>query len=595
MLHAARTHLARRSLASTLRPHRSLLPLLPCSSSSSSPTPAAHRAPAYRLDCDLSARTALEARRTFSSTTTPRAPSLKPFVLADIGEGITEVEVVKWLVKAGDTVEEFDPIVEVMSDKASVEITSPYSGKVAELSGAAGDMLRVGNTLCTIEVEGEGGASEEGTAVASKAAANEPAAAPSAAPSSSSSSSATPPPSMDGPLEPVDRSDTVPEQAAAEILATPGTRRFAREHGVDLARLRGTGKHGRVTKDDVWAFVNGSSDSTTSPSASTASAPRAAAPATAAPSSAPAASSDSTSVPLSATRRAMFRAMTASNSIPHFAYSDTLDVTELERLRRSLSSSIPLPLRKALSPAEEATLARQAHWSGGGDAAALRVDEGKRIDRVTLLPLLLKALSLALVEHPLFLHTLAAPSSTSPEPALTRRQSHDISVALSSPSPAGGLFTPVLRDVQGSSVFALASQLAGLQGCLSSTSSSNGAPRFPPEHSGAGTLTLSNVGVVGGRGTHPVIPPTGQLAIGAVGRVRVEPRFKPGKEEERAKRVAQGVEEEVDGGGEWKVEPRLVLDATFTADHRVVEGVELARLVETWKRIVEEPSRLLGQ
>ncbi|GAA5919581.1 hypothetical protein JCM6882_003926, partial [Rhodosporidiobolus microsporus] len=181
-------------------------------------------------------------------------------------------------------------------------------------------------------------------------------------------------------------------------------------------------------------------------------------------------------------------------------------------------------------------------------------------------------------------------ASDTAEPTLTRRTSHDLSIALSSPSPSGGLFTPVLRSVESSSVFALASQLAFLQSLLTAS----GAPKIPPEHQGAGTLTLSNVGVVGGRTTHPVIPPTGQLAIGAVGRVRVEPRFRRGKEEERARRVAGGAEEEGVGGQDWKIEPRLVLDATFSADHRVVEGVELARLVETWKRIVEEPSRLLA-
>jgi len=485
-------------------------------------------------------------------------------------------------------------------------------------------MLRVGNTLCEIEVEGEG-AGDEVQAPTMPLAAAEPVAAPPAAQSSSSG--------MDGPLEPVDRSDSVAVESR-DVLATPGTRRFAREHGVDLGQLTGTGKNGRVTKEDVYAFVSSGRASSPAPAPTTPS-PRPATPSspssTAQSTSPPpaAAAADSCTVPLSPTRRAMFRAMTASLAISHFAYSDTLDVTELERLRRSLSSNIPLSMRKSLSPADEAALARQAHWSGSDDAASQLVDEGKRIDRVTLLPLLLKALSLAVAEHPLFLHTLSPPSSsTSTEPSLVRRTSHDISVALSSPSPAGGLFTPVLRDIQHSSVFALASQLAGLQSCVSASSSTSSAPRFPPEHSGAGTLTLSNVGVVGGRGTHPVIPPTGQLAIGAVGRVRVEPRFKQGKEEKRAKRVAQGVEED-EAGREWKVEPRLVLvrrrsplsrssrneralsrerlarsaltllsllqDATFTADHRIVEGVELARLVETWKRIVEEPSRLMGQ
>ncbi|GAA5927333.1 hypothetical protein JCM3775_002519 [Rhodotorula graminis] len=579
--------LLRRQLSTSTRLGRPLLLVLPRGGTSSC---AAAPARQGQLATRVTPSPAHGTTRLFSSTTA-REGERKPFVLADIGEGITEVEIVKWLVKEGDTVEEFDPIVEVMSDKASVEITSPFSGRVVGLSGAAGDMLRVGNTLCEVEVDGED-ASDEVQSPTMPLAAAEPVA-------ESASSGAPPPPNMDGPLEPVDRSDSVVMQDK-DVLATPGTRRFAREHGVDLGQLTGTGKNGRVTKEDVYAFVSGGSTSPTSYSAPPA--PRAAAassPAPAVQSSQPPparTSSDSTTkIPLSPTRRAMFRAMTASLAIPHFAYSDTLDVTELERLRRSLSSSIPLSMRKGLSPADEATLARQAHWSGvDGGAAAQRVDEGKRIDRVTLLPLLLKALSLAVAEHPLFLHTLAPiSSSTSPEPTLVRRTSHDISVALSSPSPAGGLFTPVLRDVQHSSVFVLASQLAGLQSCLS-TSSSGSAPRFPPEHSGAGTLTLSNVGVVGGRGTHPVVPPTGQLAIGAVGRVRIEPRFKQGKEEERAKRVAQGVEED-EVGGEWNVEPRLVLDATFTADHRVVEGVELARLVETWKRIVEDPSRLMGQ
>ncbi|KPV73068.1 uncharacterized protein RHOBADRAFT_29278 [Rhodotorula graminis WP1] len=534
--------LLRRQLSTSTRLGRPLLLVLPRGGTSSC---AAAPARQGQLATRVTPSPAHGTTRLFSSTTA-REGERKPFVLADIGEGITEVEIVKWLVKEGDTVEEFDPIVEVMSDKASVEITSPFSGRVVGLSGAAGDMLRVGNTLCEVEVDGED-ASDEVQSPTMPLAAAEPVA-------ESASSGAPPPPNMDGPLEPVDRSDSVVMQDK-DVLATPGTRRFAREHGVDLGQLTGTGKNGRVTKEDVYAFVSGGSTSPTQPPPARTS------------------SDSTTTVPLSPTRRAMFRAMTASLAIPHFAYSDTLDVTELERLRRSLSSSIPLSMRKGLSPADEATLARQAHWSGvDGGAAAQRVDEGKRIDRVTLLPLLLKALSLAVAEHPLFLHTLAPiSSSTSPEPTLVRRTSHDISVALSSPSPAGGLFTPVLRDVQHSSVFVLASQLAGLQSCLS-ISSSGSAPRFPPEHSGAGTLTLSNVGVVGGRGTHPVVPPTGQLAIGAVGRVRIEPRFKQGKEEERAKR-----------------------DATFTADHRVVEGVELARLVETWKRIVEEPSRLMGQ
>ncbi|GAA5993178.1 hypothetical protein JCM11641_003655, partial [Rhodosporidiobolus odoratus] len=390
---------------------------------------------------------------------------------------------------------------------------------------------------------------------------------------------------------------------------TPATRRFARENGVDLSQVKGTGKGGRVTKEDVLAFSTPSRplDTVYASTPSTA------------PASAPSAS---TTIPLTPTRRAMYRAMTSSLSIPHFAYSETLDVTALEQLRLKLSKHIPLRYRRTLSPADEAALSRRGVWAF---ETSQRIEESRRVDRVTMLPLLVKALSLAMEENPLFLCTLSPPSSTSgsSEPVLQCRSSHDISIALSSSAPTGGLYTPLLRSVNQSSIFDLASQLSFLQSLSSSPS-----PRFPPEHQGQPTVTLSNVGMIGGRTTHPVIPPTGQLAIGAVGRMRVEPRF-VGKEEERAKRVASGLAED-EQGREWKVEPRLVLvsaqsllpripylsggargqlpsdgkkafandsyaqDATFTADHRVIEGVELARLVESWKRIVEEPSRLLS-
>ncbi|BGP20583.1 hypothetical protein JCM10213_003844 [Rhodosporidiobolus nylandii] len=493
-------------------------------------------------------------------TTARRDGTLKPFVLADIGEGITECEIVKWLVKPGDKVEEFDPLVEVMSDKASVEITSPFPGTVDSLNGNVGDMLKVGSTLCSISVEGGEGAEVE-TGESPAPVEEETPTAVSRPPPSPIPSSSQPPP------------DT------SKVLATPATRRFARELEVDLSQVEGTGKHGRITKEDVLAF---SRAPLPSPSLSTTSAPP---PSTAQPAQTAAAST----IHFSPTRRAMFRSLTHSLQIPHFAYSETLDVTELERLRARLSSQIPLRYRRSLAPGEEAELARRAVW-GGQDG--MRVEESRRIERVTLMPLLVKALSMAMDENPLFLCTLSPPpsSTSTDEPGLARRTSHDISVALSSPSPSGGLFTPVLRAVEHSSVFSLASQLSFLQSLLITSSSST--PAFPKEHQGAGTLTLSNIGVVGGRTTHPVVPPTGQLAIGAVGRVRVEPRFSPGAEEERAKRVAGGLEE--DGASGWKIEPRLVLDATFAADHRVVEGVELARLVASWKRIIEDPSRLVA-
>ncbi|GAA5881769.1 hypothetical protein JCM3774_000870 [Rhodotorula dairenensis] len=543
---------------------------------------------------------ALQPQRGLSGTAVRRKGQVKPFVLADIGEGITECEIVKWLVEPGATIEEFDPLVEVMSDKASVEITSPFSGTVTSLAGKAGDMLKVGTTLCSIEVDGgEAEDTQEDLAAAvdlsgstrtpeSKTVPRDENTGPSSAAIDSS------------PLEPpLERHSPPPAPATSspkrEILATPGTRRFAMEKGVDLASVTGTGRHGRVMKEDILAAAaasNASGPSAMSPAQGSASS-KTPASTTGTSSSASASTTTTTSVPLSPIRRAMFRAMSASLQIPHFAYSETIDVTALERMRLSLTNNIPVRYRKTLKPADEATLARLGAWHGSEPD---QVEPSKRFDRLTLLPFLLKGLSIAMHEHPLFTCALspapsaAAGSAAPEEPSLVRRSTHDISVALSNPSAAGGLFTPVLRAVDSSSVFDLASRVAHLQSFLDPAASS--PPKFPAEYSGAGTLTLSNVGVVGGKSTHPVVPPTGQLAIGAIGRMRVEPRF---VDEAGAKKIAQGqaVVEEVSLDA-LRVEPRLVMDVTFSADHRVVEGVELARLVETWKRIIEEPTRLLS-
>ncbi|SGY63096.1 BQ5605_C007g04773 [Microbotryum silenes-dioicae] len=504
--------------------------------------------------------------RSFASASMNQAAVSKPFLLADIGEGITEVEIVKWLIEDGQQIEMFDPIVEVMSDKATVEITSPYSGRVKALNGAVGDVIRVGKTLCEVEMDAEEGEKVEtpsAPTVDSPNAAHPSNAVPEKAYLVSSTSKTEP-------------STLTTEVIDREVWATPATRRIAREHSVNLNRVPGTGKDGRVTKTDVLDFIaQGAGAPSAAPSSSPVASTSSATPTSSAQSSSSATGSSaaSTTVALTGVRKAMFKAMTASLSIPHFSYSETLDVTLLERLRISLNSHIPLTHRATLTPAEEAQLSAIQNFS----PSTTRLPEAERIQKLTLLPLLIKCLSQALYDHPLFL-SLLAPTHD----ALILRKSHDISIALSAPS-GGGLYTPLLPNVDSSSPYDLASQITLLQKTV---------PRFPPKHSGTGSITLSNVGVVGGTTTHPIIPPTGQLAIGAMGKIRVEPRYTKGSLVE-AKKIAQGLldESEVEL---LRVEPRMLMDVTFSADHRVVEGVELAKLVESWKRIVEEPGRMSG-
>ncbi|KAM0748613.1 CoA-dependent acyltransferase [Meredithblackwellia eburnea MCA 4105] len=466
----------------------------------------------------------------------------KPFLLADIGEGITECEIVKWLVEPNQVIEEFDPIVEVMSDKATVEITSPFKGKVVNLAGQAGDVLKVGNKLCEVEVE-DVNVTDDDLGLLPSSTSPSQQSATTTAPHPARSGSSAVPVSAEG-VE-TSSSSFSPRKGGA-TLATPATRRLAREADIDLADVRGTGKDGRVTKGDVMAFVaNGKSDST--PEKDSFSVFHSSSPPPAASASSPPATT--TRLPLTPVRKAMFRAMTSSLQIPHFAYTETLDITNLERFRKEINKNIPLTHRKTLRDKDQ-------------------------VDRITLLSLLIKGLSQALKEHPLFLCTLES-GGDGGEPTLVRRSSHDISIALS--GAEGGLYTPVIPSVETLSYLDIAGKIALLQ---------SSAPKFPPAHRGSGTITLSNVGVIGGRGTHPVIPPTGQLVIGAIGRTRVVPVF---ENEERAKTAALEGE-----GVELSVVPKLMMDVSFSADHRVVEGVELARLVETWKRLVENPERLLG-
>jgi 2-oxoisovalerate dehydrogenase E2 component (dihydrolipoyl transacylase) len=190
------------------------------------------------------------------------------FKLADIGEGITECEVIRWSVSPRATITAFDPLCEVQSDKASVEITSPFDGVVKELLVQEGQVAKVGQGLCTIEVEEE---AVEGVEKASGT--EEP---PKPAPRTeepketlvTSEPEAAPSPRRRHPLDPSFKPEKGSE--SNNSLATPSVRHFARTQGVDLALLApGSGKGGRVEKADVEAYLSGSSRTSTPPPAPT--------------------------------------------------------------------------------------------------------------------------------------------------------------------------------------------------------------------------------------------------------------------------------------------------------------------------------------
>jgi len=228
------------------------------------------------------------------------------FQLTDIGEGIFEVEVLKWFVKVGDSIQEFDKICEVQSDKANVEITSRYRGIVKSLMYDVGDLARVGKTLIKIEQSVSHNLdSSDSSGSPDEASESEIATAPSITSGSQLGSKHKP-------------------------LLTPAVRRIVKEHNLDIAKINGSGPQGRILKGDVLAIVAGGAGTTeavlTEPAEEI----------PAQPSVVAHVSAQDKKVPIRGVQRIMVQKMNESNKVPTFGYGDEIDVSALVRLRTSL-------------------------------------------------------------------------------------------------------------------------------------------------------------------------------------------------------------------------------------------------------------------
>lgn len=268
---------------------------------------------------------------------TRRLEKVVPFLLADIGEGIKEVEVLQWLVQEGNKVRQFDKIAEVQSDKATVEITSRYDGVIRKIHYTKGATASVGSPLVDIEVEGD----EEVHAPSSPLATARDATAKTGHES--------------GLTETVAQLRHATMGApSVTVKAMPGVRHLARTNGVDISQVQATGRSGQILKEDVIAYL----DHLKGPSNSLHI------------TSIPKIISDPagyTAVPLNAFQRAMVKNMQAALTIPHFGFHDEVNVNILNELRKSLSSA----------------------------------SETKYAVRLTMICFFIKALSLALTDYPI--------------------------------------------------------------------------------------------------------------------------------------------------------------------------------------------------
>lgn len=334
------------------------------------------------------------------------------FKMPDLGEGTVTAEVVEWKVKVGDTVQEDQIIAEVMTDKAAVEIPAPVSGRVISLTGNPGDMVAVGSELIAFETDA--GAPAPVAAAAAPAA---PAAVAAAKPAA--------------PAEDVDFG------ATTRVMASPATRRKAREAGVDLATVSGSGQGGRISAQDLEAVIAGKAGGRALPAAR-------------------AARAGTEEIKVIGVRRVIAERMSAAKrNIPHFAYVEEVDVTELESLRQYLNSRQP-----------------------------------KGAPSLTYLPFLVAALVRVLESFPQCNAVHDAERNV-----IVRHRAVHVGIATQTPD---GLKVPVVRNAEARGLADLAAEIRR----VSEAARSNKATR--DELIGS-TITVTSLGRLGGIASTPVI------------------------------------------------------------------------------------------
>ncbi len=421
---------------------------------------------------------------------------VEDFILPDIGEGIVECEVVDWLVKEGDIIAEDQPVCDVMTDKALVQIPAKHPGKVVKLYTAKGHIAKVHAPLFAIEMDA---ALAAASPVATHATA--PAVVQTSAP-------------VAAPVTAVVSVAATSLPAGHKALASPAVRRLARELSVDIHRVPGTGPKGRVFKQDVQAFASG---------AVTAQATTAPVPVTrdAAPAPVTAGSTSRRVEPIKGIKAAMARQMAESvSTIPHFTYCEEIDLTELIALRLSLKDGL-----------------------------------AKQGVKLTMMPFFMKAMSLALNEFPILNSQVNADCT-----ALTYFDEHNIGIAVDSKV---GLLVPNVKDCQRKSIVEIAQDLTRLTDLAREG-------RVSPADLKGGTITISNIGAIGGTVATPIINKP-EVAIVALGKVQQLPRF--------------------DSKGH--VVARSIMQVSWSGDHRVIDGGTIARFTNLWKKFLEEPSAML--
>jgi len=422
--------------------------------------------------------------------------SILEFKLPDIGEGVAEGEIVKWLVEEGATVAEHQALVEVMTDKATVEVPAPAAGRLVKIVAEAGSTVPVGQVIFHLATVGAPSRAAAPAPVAVPVGAGAPVAVGAGAPARSTG------------------------RGNGKVLAVPSARRVARELGIDLARVPGTGRNGVVRRKDVEDFA------TRAPAAPVASVPPAAAP-TATPAApafhAVAGTTEEQRRPFRGVRRKISEAMVRSwTNAVHFTVVEEIDVTDLVALRT--------------------------------EAKAIGAESGVKF---TYMPFIMKAVALGLARYATLNGRLDEGTQEIVNPAYVH-----LGIATDTPN---GLIVPVVRDVQAKGMLQLAAELQDL-------AERTRAGKVKPEELRGSTFTITNAGNIGGTLATPIIN-FPDIAILGVHRLMKRP----------------GVVETPAGE---RIEPRQFMNLSLSVDHRLADGADGARFLAYLRRLLESPGLL---
>jgi 2-oxoisovalerate dehydrogenase E2 component (dihydrolipoyl transacylase) len=405
---------------------------------------------------------------------------MQDFILPDIGEGIVECEVVKWLVAEGQNILEDQPVVEVMTDKALVEIPSKYSGVVTKLYYAQGDVAKVHSPLFAMQVISDDTSESPALTTQKKDVEVNP-------PVKVSSSNQ------------INANTTIEESGKA--LASPAVRRLARELEIDLSKIVGSGDKGRVLKDDLMA--------TSSPIVE--------------PIMPPTLLEGGKRVePIRGIQAAMAKHMMHSVfTVPHFSVSEEIEMDNLIEARAQLKASFER--------------------------------DGVKL---SFMPFFIKAMSLALEQFPIINSQVNADCSE-----VTYFNDHNIGLAVDSKI---GLVVPNIKGVQNLSLMEVAKKSNELVDLARQGRLTSGDLK-------GGTISISNIGVLGGTVATPVINAP-ESAIVALGKIQRLPRF---DENDVVKAVN-------------------IMHVSWSGDHRIIDGATMVRFNNLWKSYLENPITMLA-